>query len=629
MLRDQKTGFWRLHLDSAHWLLVGLAAVAIIGAFVVRDYGQGLDEAINSAYGWRFLHTYETGSLLSNPQIDYYNGPFFMMLWVLGGQVFHWAIPSWLVVDGRHFTTFMTFLVGLWFFFRLSRRFVSPRIGLLTTALFASQPLIFGHAFINQKDIPLMVFFVVSVTFGWDAVDHWKVAHHVDTKGSGLADDWQRLSRAAKFGVVVAIVFGLGLALDLWVFGVLPRAIESIIRDAYGNASLPWVNRLFAHFATDAYKTPVDTYIEKARLAAIWLKLAITTVLTAAALWGATKTFPKTVEPRLRRWGSVVLAGALVGVTTAIRLVGPLAGVIVAFLILVILGRKGISVLIVYFFAAVATMYLCWPILWGDPINALLRHSGQTSVLPSFDVLYAGHVYNSTSLPWHYLPWLLSIQLSLPAVACILLGTVFSARAFFRSHERVVDLSVIAIWIGVPALAVMTDFLQAYNNFRHVLFVVPALFVLAGIGIQAVSRVHLPFALKTAVAVALLVPGLVGIVRLHPYEYIYYNVLVGGVEGAYGRYEMDYWCVSYREAMDYVDRVATKGADVAVAGALPSAESFARSDLNVSLDREARSKPELAIVCIQTKRDPGIYSNYKTVYTAHRGRAIFSVVLAP
>jgi len=37
-------------------------------------------------------------------------------------------------------------------------------------------------------------------------------------------------------------------------------------------------------------------------------------------------------------------------------------------------------------------------------------------------------------------------------------------------------------------------------------------------------------------------------VRLHPYEYVYYNQFIGGLPGAYGKYETDYWAVSYYEA---------------------------------------------------------------------------------
>jgi hypothetical protein len=37
-------------------------------------------------------------------------------------------------------------------------------------------------------------------------------------------------------------------------------------------------------------------------------------------------------------------------------------------------------------------------------------------------------------------------------------------------------------------------------------------------------------------------------VSLHPYEYIYFNDMSGGLKKAEGRFETDYWGASYREA---------------------------------------------------------------------------------
>ena len=39
----------------------------------------------------------------------------------------------------------------------------------------------------------------------------------------------------------------------------------------------------------------------------------------------------------------------------------------------------------------------------------------------------------------------------------------------------------------------------------------------------------------------------VNMIRLHPYQYIYYNELAGGTAGASERYETDYWCTVYKE----------------------------------------------------------------------------------
>jgi hypothetical protein len=40
------------------------------------------------------------------------------------------------------------------------------------------------------------------------------------------------------------------------------------------------------------------------------------------------------------------------------------------------------------------------------------------------------------------------------------------------------------------------------------------------------------------------------LVRLHPYQYLFYNPLVGGLSGATGRYATDYWVNIMPEAVD-------------------------------------------------------------------------------
>ena len=45
----------------------------------------------------------------------------------------------------------------------------------------------------------------------------------------------------------------------------------------------------------------------------------------------------------------------------------------------------------------------------------------------------------------------------------------------------------------------------------------------------------------------------VTLVRLHPYEYLFYNALVGGLEGASRRYDLDYWFSSMPEALNQLE----------------------------------------------------------------------------
>ena len=45
----------------------------------------------------------------------------------------------------------------------------------------------------------------------------------------------------------------------------------------------------------------------------------------------------------------------------------------------------------------------------------------------------------------------------------------------------------------------------------------------------------------------------VTLIRLHPYEYLFYNSLVGGLEGASRRYDLDYWFSSMPEAIGQLE----------------------------------------------------------------------------
>jgi hypothetical protein len=74
-------------------------------------------------------------------------------------------------------------------------------------------------------------------------------------------------------------------------------------------------------------------------------------------------------------------------------------------------------------------------------------------------------------------------------------------------------------------------------------------------GVQLVK--HLPSArwrgAATALACLLSLDPLAGLVRLHPYQYIFFNRLAGGLRGAAGRFETDYWGLALRETAEWVN----------------------------------------------------------------------------
>lgn len=141
-----------------------------------------------------------------------------------------------------------------------------------------------------------------------------------------------------------------------------------------------------------------------------------------------------------------------------------------------------------------------------------------------------------------------------------------------------------------------------------------------------------------AVCVALLVLPAKDLVALHPYQTTYFNGLVGGVAGADGRYDTEYWLTSYREAIDWVNTQAARrpGATttVVVAGddyIVPWVGYYAGSNVRavvVSAPPPERLLPAGIDYYIATKRwgfDHG-YAAAPVVHTIGRAGAVFTVI---
>ncbi|HLF57533.1 MAG TPA: hypothetical protein VI942_11865 [Thermoanaerobaculia bacterium] len=201
-----------------------------------------------------------------------------------------------------------------------------------------------------------------------------------------------------------------------------------------------------------------------------------------------------------------------------------------------------------------------WP--WAQeaplarPIEALLLF-GRMSSAPV--TLFAGGRYKTGELPASYLAHYLAITLPEIVLLLLLAGAVLTVARFARSggapggeHGRTPALAFVAFAALYPLAHIATTRAPVFDGMRHVLFVVPPLVALAGCVAArlAESLRSAPAAVRAAAATALaayLVVHVETMVRLHPYQSIYFNRLVGGLAGAAGRYDTDYWALSYRE----------------------------------------------------------------------------------
>jgi len=198
-------------------------------------------------------------------------------------------------------------------------------------------------------------------------------------------------------------------------------------------------------------------------------------------------------------------------------------------------------------------MMVFWPYLGGDYFGNYLSIL-QSSRRFAWDgaIMFMGKVVQSTHLPWYYMPgWFL---VTMPLFLLVFFG--LSWFFFKRMKKPARDLFVLlggALVLQVVLYLALKPVL--YNALRHYLFLVPPFCVMAVMGLVESLKGGWPLPWKrTMLALSALnvLALVVQLVQLYPYQYIYFNELVGGLKGAAGKYETDYWGASLKEAAQWL-----------------------------------------------------------------------------
>ena len=220
------------------------------------------------------------------------------------------------------------------------------------------------------------------------------------------------------------------------------------------------------------------------------------------------------------------------------------------------LGRFVVSML-PFLVLAYAVMALVWPWSVADPLNPLraLRYFSHFFEKPWHE-LFGGELVLVTDMPRGYVPTLLALQL--PEIFSVLAltgagGALIAAAKRDVPPNRRAMLFVVALAGLLPIAITILARPAMYNGIRHFVFVLPALAVLGGLAGAWLAdalprRGHLAPALAALVLAAGVALPILGMVRLHPYEYTYFNALAGGVSAARERYMLDYWGLSFKQA---------------------------------------------------------------------------------
>lgn len=274
-------------------------------------------------------------------------------------------------------------------------------------------------------------------------------------------------------------------------------------------------------------------------------------------------------------WCNVALFGVVLGLTLGIRVGAGLAVLYLFIVILFYVGRhwhmtrsgsetKRLAATLIWamvpaFPVAYAVMAVFWPWSYQSPFNPLIAVQHFSHYGIKLDTLLTGKWFPANHLPADYLPLYLLVKL--PELVLLgLLGGVGTAAGRLWRHDlpspsHVLQLGVLALSILFPLVFFMVERPTAYNGIRHFEFLLPSLAIAAALGLDGAAKWLFQrspgWGRVVACVFGLLVIVHIGIMAsLHPDEYVYFNLLAGGVNGASGNYELDYWSNSLPEATE-------------------------------------------------------------------------------
>jgi hypothetical protein len=471
-------------------ILLLLAALLLAGLLTFGDYGLSWDEPFFYSYAESIPRAYQGWDTLDesvygrSPGDHQYYGPAYLLL---GGPL-KLTIQAFGGMDDAsawHLVNFFSFILGVFCLYRLGTRFMTPSLAAVNAAFFALQPLLWGHAFINPKDIPFMTAFLAAVTLGLEWVDSL-----VEKKSS----------------------------LDAHIFHAKSQRAQSFL----------FFKTIFANFAAPWHRPPGQVLREMFRASSM---------------------------------DKLLFAILSLGIASAIRVIGPLAGALVFVYFLLTLIRiprtaRAFSLihLSAYILASIALMFALWPFLWADPLNRLADVLVHMSDNPTeLAVLFIGQIWRANELPARYFPQMLALTLTEPFIPLALLGGLRLGWQIIKKKQDWAAPLVLFLWFAPLAAYNIIKVPAMYDGIRHFLFILPPVFILCGVGLQWLhdkmrARLDLQKIHWGVLLFLLLLPGLVGIIRLHPYQYTYYNLLAGPT---YRVYENDYWLTCYKEAVEW------------------------------------------------------------------------------
>lgn len=197
---------------------------------------------------------------------------------------------------------------------------------------------------------------------------------------------------------------------------------------------------------------------------------------------------------------------------------------------------------------------ILWPYALIDPLaNPMESLDVMTSYGTSIRQLFEGDIVWSDHLPRHYIAKYIGITTPIIVWLGVLPFLVF----FFQKGKKDSTFFKLLVFFFFvfPISYIAYKNSNVYGGWRHALFAYPPIAICSAIGFDAILRKIRSYNVQKIallVVVMLAVHPLMHIFKNHPYQYIYFNEIFGGVDNANGNYETDYYYHSTKEAYNWI-----------------------------------------------------------------------------
>jgi hypothetical protein len=200
-----------------------------------------------------------------------------------------------------------------------------------------------------------------------------------------------------------------------------------------------------------------------------------------------------------------------------------------------------------------------WPVLWEGPIHHFSEGFKEMRKFPwTGAVLFRGDTIYATNLPWNYLPVWIAITTPVPYLLLFLIGILFISYTslcaplnliFYKKEQQLLLIcSILTLTVVIIFKSVV------YDGWRHVFFIYPSVIIILLYGLIVLYKWSRKKKELMMLGLSLLIGyNLVTMMRLHPHEYVYFNIFAGkNMNEVKKNFELDYFGVSSKEALEFI-----------------------------------------------------------------------------